>query len=97
MSLSDHITTILAASKAIPQSREDATSHSPEWRHLLQCIRNMETETAKASALGGFSAVFAAAQEIRDMAEPGRDAKAEVLLRIMDAGVDLGMFKEEAA
>lgn len=97
MTLTDHLTAITAAASSIPQSLEDAASHSPEWRHLLQCIRNLRTPTAKASALGGFSAVFAAAAEVRDAAEPGSDAKAEVLLRIMDAGVDLGMFKEEAA
>lgn len=97
MTLHDHLTAITAAASSIPQSREDAAQHSPEWRHLLQCIRNLETPTAKASALGGFSAVFVAFQNVRDIAEPGADAKAETLLQIMNAGVDLGMFKEEAA
>jgi|WetSurMetagenome_2_1015567.scaffolds.fasta_scaffold01362_15 hypothetical protein len=34
--------TIGAAAKAIPQKLDDAKSYSPEWRLLLQAVRNME-------------------------------------------------------
>lgn len=95
MTLHDHLTAITAAAASIPQSREDAASHSPEWRHLLQCIRNLQTPTAKASALGGFSAVFEAAKPIEDV-EPNSAEKAEVLLRIWAAATDLGMLRDAA-
>jgi hypothetical protein len=34
------ITTIHSASRAIPQALSDAKQHSPEWRYMLQQIRN---------------------------------------------------------
>jgi hypothetical protein len=35
------ITAIHSAARAIPQAMSDAKQHSPEWRYLLQQIRNV--------------------------------------------------------
>lgn len=34
--------TINSVAKSVPQKLEDAKSYSPDWRHLLQTVRNME-------------------------------------------------------
>jgi hypothetical protein len=36
------IAAIHSAARAIPQALADAKKHSPGWRYLLQCIRNLD-------------------------------------------------------
>ena len=92
MTLTSHVNAITTAAALIPQQLADRDQHSPEWRILLQAIRDMGTPTAQASALGGFSAVFEAAKPI-EAVKPNSAEKDEVLLRIWAAATDLGMME----
>ena len=97
MTLTDHITAITNAAALIPQQLADRDQHSPEWRILLQAIRNMGTPTMRASALGGFTSVYNAALDVNDANDPAGEAKSAVLLLIVNAAIELGILKADAA
>jgi hypothetical protein len=53
------ITAICEAARAIPQGLDDVKKHSPEWRYLLQCIRNLEANPAL--GIAGLARIYQAA------------------------------------